>query len=133
MHYKMETFIVVDPDLNITNIYSCSEPCNYPEPLVQIQVPNGKNPSVFSPFRNADGRISLVEDPVKVENWRQSRFRVLRDMRDTKLTKCDWTQTNDVQLTDEKKESWRLYRQALRDLPSITQDPDNPSWPIPPQ
>jgi len=91
------------------------------------------NAAILSPIRNTDGTISLVEDPVKVENWRQSRFRVLRDMRDTKLTKCDWTQTNDVQLTDEKKESWRLYRQALRDLPSITQDPDNPSWPIPPQ
>ena len=35
--------------------------------------------------------------------------------------------------TPEKKQEWLDYRQALRDLPSVTEDPLNPVWPTPPQ
>ncbi len=35
--------------------------------------------------------------------------------------------------TPEKKQEWLDYRQALRDLPSVTEDPANPVWPTPPQ
>ena len=31
--------------------------------------------------------------------------------------------------TPEKKQEWLDYRQALRDLPSVTEDPLNPVWP----
>lgn len=126
------TYIVVDKDLNITNIYACSEECKYPDHLTQVAVPAGQNALFYSPVRNADRSISLVEDPAKVENWKQSRFKVLRDMRDMKLAKCDWTQVNDVQLTADQKTAWSVYRQQLRELPANTTDPDNPTWPTPP-
>ena len=34
--------------------------------------------------------------------------------------------------TPEAKQRWLDYRQALRDLPSTTEDPANPVWPVQP-
>ena len=34
--------------------------------------------------------------------------------------------------TPEKKQEWLDYRQALRDLPNVTEDPANPVWPVQP-
>jgi hypothetical protein len=34
--------------------------------------------------------------------------------------------------TEEAKQAWLDYRQALRDLPANTEDPENPIWPVPP-
>lgn len=127
------TYIVVDQDLNILNIYACSEECKYPDHLTQLAVPAGQNALLYSPVRNEDGTMGLVQDPDKIANWTHSRFKVLRDIRDAKLTKCDWTQGNDVQLSSEQKAAWAVYRQQLRDLPGNTADPDNPTWPTPPQ
>jgi hypothetical protein len=55
----------------------------------------------------------------------------LRKKRDIKLGLSDWTQTNDIIM--ENEEEWKVYRQALRDIPSTTEDPENPVWPEPPK
>mgnify|MGYP000259185118 CR=1 FL=1 len=55
-----------------------------------------------------------------------------RSTRDLLLTKSDWTQSNDSPLTDAKKQEWATYRQALRDLPANTTDPEIPAWPTQP-
>lgn len=55
-----------------------------------------------------------------------------RQYRNILLSECDWTQAADSPLTDAKKAEWATYRQQLRDLPSSTTDPDNPTWPTPP-
>lgn len=47
------------------------------------------------------------------------------------LAASDWTQLPDVPLTT--KESWAVYRQALRDITLQTGYPSNVVWPIPPQ
>lgn len=54
----------------------------------------------------------------------------LRFLRNKKLTESDWTQAPDV--PTETRAAWTTYRQALRDLPSTTTDPRNPTWPTPP-
>ena len=41
-------------------------------------------------------------------------MRLLREERDTRLTKTDWRASSDLTLAD----SWKTYRQALRDLPA---------------
>lgn len=56
----------------------------------------------------------------------------LRAFRDQKLFECDWTQIPDAPLTEEQKTAWGIYRQALRDLPTNTEDPKNPVWPTKP-
>jgi hypothetical protein len=32
----------------------------------------------------------------------------------------------------ERANAWVTYRQALRDIPSVTEDPANPVWPVQP-
>ena len=56
----------------------------------------------------------------------------MRQMRNDRLTVCDWTQANDTQLSAESVDDWQVYRQALRDLPATTSDPTNPDWPSAP-
>ena len=58
----------------------------------------------------------------------------LRTKRNTLLTQTDYVATIDYpHPTPEKKQEWLDYRQALRDLPSNTEDPANPVWPVPPE
>ena len=40
----------------------------------------------------------------------------LRHERNLRLQKCDWKQSHDSALSDEKKAEWATYRQALRDM-----------------
>lgn len=56
----------------------------------------------------------------------------VRNERDNKLLKSDWTQLTNAQLTPEKKIEWETYRQELRDFPNTVQL-NNIVWPIPPQ
>jgi hypothetical protein len=60
-------------------------------------------------------------------------FEELRLERSYKLSNSDWTVGNDSPLSPEKKQEWLNYRQALRDLPTNTEDPENPNWPTPPK
>lgn len=59
----------------------------------------------------------------------------VRNQRDTKLYVCDWTQLPDAPISQELKEQWAVYRQALRDVPEnlqgITSINEVP-WPTPP-
>lgn len=59
--------------------------------------------------------------------------RVLRQERNKRLAKCDWTQVSDSPMPMYEREKWADYRQALRDLPANTQDAMNPVWPTKPQ
>lgn len=56
----------------------------------------------------------------------------LRDKRNIELSLSDWTQSPDSPLSEAQQQSWRDYRQALRDLPENTTDPLNPTWPSKP-
>jgi len=60
-------------------------------------------------------------------------FEELRIKRDTMLSETDKYVTIDYpHPTPEAKQAWLDYRQALRDLPANTTDPENPVWPTPP-
>lgn len=59
-------------------------------------------------------------------------FEELRKRRNMKLNECDWIVGNDSPISSDKIQEWRTYRQALRDLPSTTEDPLNPVWPSTP-
>ena len=45
------------------------------------------------------------------------------------LTETDYMVLSD---TTEISDAWKTYRQALRDLPANTSDPENPVWPTKP-
>tara|TARA_Y100001973_G_scaffold95015_1_gene147834 strand:- start:727 stop:1188 length:462 start_codon:yes stop_codon:yes gene_type:complete len=70
-----------------------------------------------------------AEQKTALDNDRASDRRMDRDSR---LESTDWTQFTDSPLTDSKKEEWKTYRQALRDLPTASGWPHTFTWPIPP-
>ena len=53
----------------------------------------------------------------------------VRKKRNKMLSESDWTQMNDVELSDDAE--WKLYRKALRDLPSSV-DVEKPVYPLKP-
>lgn len=67
----------------------------------------------------------LFEERFK-QNFRNEGFRILREKRNKLLNDSDWTDQHDI-------EEWVAYRQALRDLPATTEDPEQITWPEPPQ
>ena len=77
-----------------------------------------------------------VPKPTKeelLEKWELVKVKItwkpLRKERDRRLAEVDWIFSGDYQLSGEEWGAWTAYRQALRDLPSTTEDPANPVWP----
>ena len=65
---------------------------------------------------------------------RNFKMQELRQERNILISKTDYLATIDYPHTSEsKKQEWLDYRQALRDLPANTEDPENPVWPTPPE
>ena len=52
--------------------------------------------------------------------------------RDMLLNASDFTQVPDAPFTSEQQQAWRVYRQALRDLPDNINDIFNIAWPVEP-
>jgi len=74
-----------------------------------------------------------IIDAINLVQWKtEGHFATLRVDRNARLADCDWTHTLDVPLTADELGAWAVYRQALRDLPSNTVDPENPVWPTEP-
>ena len=69
--------------------------------------------------------------------------KLLREERDKRLTACDWVVAKHTEHGKMVPEDWKRYRQALRDLPSISYRPeldengrlnmDSVAWPPPPE
>lgn len=68
---------------------------------------------------------SKQEKLVAIEEFRLERNRRLADV--DKYALPDWPHASLAKQTE-----WLEYRQALRDLPSTTEDPANPVWPAQP-
>ena len=78
-------------------------------------------------------RFRGTQSEVETQNRIQSRWVMFRGERIQRLSECDWVvSVSDSPLPQEKIDEWKVYRQALRDLPSVTEDPENPNWPTPP-
>jgi hypothetical protein len=56
-------------------------------------------------------------------------WEALRIERNRRLAASDWTQVADAPVD---QAAWATYRQALRDMPGVTVDPQNPVWPAQP-
>ena len=53
----------------------------------------------------------------------------IRERRDALLLGCDWTQATDSPLPEDIRIGWRVYRQALRDVPEQPGFPWDVTWP----
>ena len=87
---------------------------------------------IIRAIKKADGNIGLVSDPTLVAHSSQNQMIALRGQRDNLLKATDWTQVEDAPLSEDLKQKYKEYRQALRDLPDMTSDPMNPDWPMDP-
>ena len=77
------------------------------------------------------------------ELQKEEPFRLLREERNKRLAECDWVVTKYAEYGYNIPKEWRAYRQALRDLPSISYRPeldeyenlkmDSVAWPTPPE
>ena len=56
----------------------------------------------------------------------------LRRRRNKLLTECDWVVTRATSMDTPVPDEWKTYMQALRDLPTATEDPSKPVWPVAP-
>jgi hypothetical protein len=90
------------------------------------------NEEVIRRAQEEADRIAEIED--SIDYWEE-----LRVLRNIKLSESDWTQLSDAPLTEEEVQLWKIYRQELRDLPENIEDPkppvndpNHPSWPVPP-
>ena len=88
-------------------------------------------------FLNPDGTYEDKEDTDELKAlYAQDKLdlpaklmEVLRNKRDRLLSETDYLTLSD---TTEMSDDWKTYRQALRDLPANTSDPENPPWPTKP-
>jgi len=68
--------------------------------------------------------VDVVSQAVSDSVWAS-----VRDQRNSLIAASDWTQMPDSPLTAEQRAAWADYRQALRDIPELYDDPDSVVWP----
>ena len=71
---------------------------------------------------------AFIQDAVENIQIADEGMVAVRKLRDKLLATTDWTQFNDVSMTDEQRTAWNTYRQALRDVPNNTPI----VWPVKP-
>ena len=85
-------------------------------------------------FAIVDGRCREDQrDEERVSTPPELTWNDIRGQRAILLQRCDWTQVADADLTQEQKDAWTVYRQALRDIPETFQTPQAVQWPTPPE
>ena len=126
------TFARVDPDtLEVTLKYNTNGGSKWALDDIECEIP-------FDVLTDqavlVDGSITLTTDPSKVQAKLAAAWTQLRTERNARLQASDWVALADAHLSQDKKDAWFAYRQALRDLPdevTITSPADLVSveWP----
>ena len=127
--------IVVDVDAQEVLRYPTTFPEQFTDqyPLdvyTHLYVENLVDPDSVKPTKTDDGSVTLV--PNVEWYWSQ-----LRTERNARLAASDYTQLQDAHISQDKKDAWAAYRQALRDLPDElgaegSGPPDLFDWPLKP-
>ena len=117
----------MDPHLNFVSeiIHSWNpqpEWSRYNDTWESIEVPEGYEKPPKEEFE------AKLQELIDAQPWKE-----LREERNKRITQADYLAIPDYpHPTEEAKQAWLDYRQALRDLPANTTDPENPVWPIAP-
>lgn len=72
--------------------------------------------------------VAELDAQLVTRGWRR-----VRAVREALLYKSDWTQLADAGLSQNQRDQWAAYRQALRNIPQTFTDPWNIVWPEPPR
>jgi hypothetical protein len=60
-------------------------------------------------------------------------WNTIREIRNYFLKQSDWTQFDDVGMSDQEKNKWKEYRLRLRDITKTFRVPTEVVWPISPE
>jgi hypothetical protein len=101
-----------------------------------VRLEPGLHPNFINVFRDS-GTVIVKKNEIKVQQAeieeRRHDLYSMKLKRDRLLSKSDWVvSVSDLPLSPEKVEEWKVYRQALRDLPANTIDLEHIIWPTPP-
>ena len=111
----------------------------HPNPFVCLET--SEDPLILMAVKDSEtGEITLTQDPSKVQAKTAQAWTALRTERNRLLQQSDWTALSDAHLSQDKKDAWFTYRQALRDLPDELANtvpegagpPDLFEWPLDP-
>ena len=95
-------------------------------------VPSVKHRETWESIRLPDGyeKPPKEEFETKLQQLiEEHKWKNIRQERNKRLAEVDWVFSTDYQIDDTLYKEWLAYRKALRDLPSATEDPENPVWP----
>jgi hypothetical protein len=81
----------------------------------------------------AQAEVVRSAAPKPVVETTESKWEKIRALRNMRMFNSDWTQLSDSPLTDAKKQEWAVYRNLLRNIPTIYTSPDLVQWPVEPQ
>jgi len=91
----------------------------------------------FSDFHPPDIWLTEFEElPEDLDSWEwadANKWAYIRYWRQGMLIWSDWTALRDVTLSESEQQAWQVFRQALRDLPEQTSDPEQLVPPTPPE
>jgi hypothetical protein len=73
--------------------------------------------------------IQTIQEGPTVEIRQEEPLVGIRAERNRLLLVTDWTQVSDSPLTQEKRDEWKVYRQALRDMFINCSTPSDVVWP----
>ena len=127
-------FANVDEEtLEIVNIFDC-RPTEKEYTGALVELDDDMDYQCIEAFRDdADViRLRTKSDAALIAKVRESDLAFIRSVRDDALRQTDWTRMDDNGLDAATKEAWRVYRQALRDLPQTTSNYKRVTWPSPP-
>jgi hypothetical protein len=130
----MSQIVILDPEsLTLRDWYFSDSPIVPMTPGIRLEVPEGLTWDIVKGQQDGD-EVTLIEDPVKVQAKTAQSWTALRTERNRRLAASDWVALADAHLSQDKKDAWFAYRQALRDLPdevTITSpaDLDAVEWP----
>ena len=127
-------FANVDEEtLEIVNIFDC-RPTEKEYTGALVELDEDMDYQCIEAFRDdADViRLRTKSDAALIAKVRESDLAFIRTVRDDALRQTDWTRMDDNGLDAATKEAWRVYRQALRDLPQTTSNYKRVTWPSPP-
>lgn len=77
---------------------------------------------------DSDGNVIPFSKPVALVSAEE-----VRTIRDELLNLSDYTQIPDYPISDDKREEWKTYRQALRDMTEGYVPVESPQWPAQPE
>lgn len=83
--------------------------------------------SVIASMLNREYTATVLEDRQEASTWD-----IVRGHRNDLLRRSDWTQIGDNRLDVVVRNAWTAYRQKLRDIPQVNDEPQAVVWPIPP-